>query len=104
MNTHFHFYCKPKKDQRIETVLQVERDQSALIHGVVKDPAGAPIAGALLLLFSADENRDIPLAQAHTDPEGHFAFWGLAGDVLYQIKLFQEHTDMREITLNQSPD
>ena len=100
MSTHFHFYCKPKKDQRIETRLQVEREQSALIHGVVKDPAGSPIAGALLLLFSADEDRETPLAQARTDSEGHFAFWDLRGDVLYLIKLFQENTEIRELSLN----
>ena len=97
MNGHFHFYCKPKKDQRIEATFQVERDQSALIHGVVRNPGGHPVADALLLLFS-DEKKDIPLSHARTDSEGHFAFWNLEGDVLYRIKVFQGRGDMREIS------
>ena len=101
MSTHFHFFCKPKKDQRIAASLQIARDRSTVIHGVVKAPDGSPIAGALLLLFSA-ENRETPLAQATTDPEGHFAFWGLCGDVLYLIKLFQENGGVREISFSDS--
>ena len=100
MSGHFRFFCKPKKDQRIQTAFQVERDQSSVIHGVVRDGAGNPVAGALLLLFLADENRDVPQAQAYTDQDGHFAFWGLEGDVLYLVKLFQENTTVREIGIS----
>ena len=99
MHTYFNFYCKPKKGQRIETTLQVEREQSAVIHGVLKDPTGEPIVSALLLLFCIEEHADTPIAQAYSDPDGHFAFWGLEGDRLYRVKLFQQNTEVRELSL-----
>ena len=101
MDSHFSFYCKPKKGQRIEAVLQVERAQSAAIHGVLRDSGGEPLTEALALLFRADENKDVPIAQAQSDPEGHFAFGGLQGDTLYQVKIFQQNREIRKLALGE---
>ena len=97
-----NFYCKPAKGERIETRLQLPPDTSAAIHGTVLDLEGAPMPGALVLLFRIDEEEDRPvlLAQAATDPEGHFAFGGLEGDRLYRIKVFQQNTKVRTLELH----
>ena len=96
-----NFYCKPAPGERIAAALQIAPDPSAAIHGVVSDPEGAPIAAALALLFRAEEEdgKEVLIAQSTTDAEGHFAFWGLAGDALYRIKVFQQGAKVRELEL-----
>ena len=96
-----HFYCKPAKGERIETRLQIAPDVSAAIHGVVADLEGRPIPAALLFLFRVDEDAGAlcPLAQTKADPDGHFAFGGLEGDVLYRIKVFQQNENVRAVEL-----
>ncbi|MCL2563720.1 MAG: carboxypeptidase-like regulatory domain-containing protein [Oscillospiraceae bacterium] len=87
-----NFYCKPAQGERIETKLELAPDISAAIHGVVSDTEGAAIGGALVLLFRVDEQTDKAhtlIAQIVTDAEGHFAFGGLDGDVLYRVKVFR---------------
>ena len=95
------FYCKPAPGERIETRLQIAPDRAAAIHGVVTDPSGAPIAHALVLLFRAEEEPNALQLQAQTttDPEGHFAFGALEGDVRYRIKLFPQGGSVRVLEL-----
>ena len=94
-----NFYCKPAPGERIETKLQIAPDPSAAIHGVVLDTEGAPISAALVLLFRVDEEQsaEVLSAQAATDSEGHFAFGGLTGDVLYRVKVFQRGGKVRAL-------
>jgi len=96
-----NFYCKPTPGERIVTTLRITPDRSAAIHGVVSDPEDAPIPAALALLFQAEEatGKEVLIAQSTTDAEGHFAFGGLEGDVLYRVKVFQQGTKVRELEL-----
>jgi len=93
-----NFYCKPACGERIETKLQITPDTSAAIHGVVSDTAGTAVPAALVLLFRVEEEQAHTLiAQAATDSEGHFAFGGLEGDVLYRVKLFRQGAAVRTL-------
>ena len=95
------FYCKPAQGERIETVLTVPLDTSSAIHGVLTDPDGIPMSAVLVLLFQTTEDAPPSLiAQVTTDSDGHFAFGGLLGDTLYQIKIFQQNTRVRTLELS----
>ena len=98
----FCFYCKPAPGERIETALTVAPDISSAIHGVVTTPSGAPLGGALVLLFRVEEDVSSLIAQCTTDADGHFAFGSLEGDLLYRIKVFQQGRRVRTLTLRGS--
>jgi len=101
MMQEFKFYCKPAPGERIETALTVSPDTSSAIHGVLTDPEGAPLPATLVLLFQTEEDAPpVLIAQIATDAEGHFAFGGLMGDTLYQIKIFQQNTRVRTLELS----
>ena len=94
----FKFYCKPAPGERIETALTIPPDTSAVIHGVLTDPDGVPLSSVLVLLFRVEEEAPpVLIAQITTDADGHFAFGGLLGDTLYQVKLFPHNTRMRTL-------
>jgi len=95
------FYCKPAEGERIETALTISPDTSSAIHGVLTDPDGLPMSAVLVLLFQTAEDA-LPslVAQVMSDADGHFAFGGLRGDTLYQIKLFQQNTRVRTLDLS----
>jgi len=99
----FKFHCKPAPGERIETALVIPPDTSSAIHGVLTDPDGAPMPAVLVLLFQlAEDAPPVLIAQITTDADGHFAFGGLPGNTLYQIKLFQPNTQMRTLELSSS--
>ena len=101
MMQDFKFYCKPAPGERIETALSISPDTSSAIHGVLTDPEGVPLPAVLVLLFrTAEDTPPVLIAQIVTDAEGHFAFGGLVGDTLYQIKIFQQNTRMRTLELS----
>jgi len=87
---HIPFHCKPAPGERIETRLVTTPDPAACVFGQVTDPAGTPLAGALVVLLriETDTPGGVPVAQMLTDPDGHFAFGGLDGGVLYRVKVF----------------
>lgn len=100
---HSKFYCKPAPGERIETALTIPPDTSAAIHGVLTDPEGVPLPAVLVLLFRMqDDASPVLIAQITTDADGHFAFGGLLGDTLYQIKLFRQHTCARTLEFRSS--
>ena len=95
------FYCKPASGERIETALTIPPDTSSAIHGVLTDPDGLPMPMVLVLLFQTlDDAPPSLIAQVMSDADGHFAFGGLLGDTLYQIKLFQQNTRVRTLELS----
>ena len=98
-----NFYCKPAPGERVETTLQVRKDLTSVIHGVISTSDHIPLTEALVLLFREEEGALHPVlvGQVTTDEEGHFAFWNLQGDILYQIKIFQQGKQVRtlEVTL-----
>ena len=97
----FNFHCKPAPGERIETTLAIPPDTSSAIHGVLTDPKGVPRPAVLVLLFRLEADAaPVLIAQITTDADGHFAFGGLPGDTLYQVKLFQANTRMRTLDLS----
>ena len=93
-----NFYCKPARGERIETKLQIPTDRTAAIHGVLLDLEGTAVSAALVLLFRVEEDGiHVPIAQTAPDSEGHFAFGGLEGDVLYRIKVFRQGGSVRAL-------
>jgi len=97
MSAHAQFYCKPACGELIETILRLEPDKSAAIHGIVLDPADNPVPGASVLLFRTGEaqGESALIAKTSTDPAGHFVFGPLEGDVLYQVRAFRNDTVVR---------
>ena len=81
-----NFYLKPTPGQRVETQLTVQQDNTATIFGRIHNTTGAPLPTVLVLLFQ--EGKDSPIAQCESDLDGHFAFGGLPGNTLYQVKVF----------------
>lgn len=98
------FYCKPAPGERIDTQLQLAPDDKSAIHGAVLDLERAPLSGALVLLFQVQSDTEPRgrhlIAQCVTDSEGHFAFGGLWGDRLYQVKIFLQNTNVRTLVLS----
>ena len=95
------FYCKPAPGERIETALTLIPDTSCAIHGVIRDPDDASLPAVLVLLFRQEEaTPPVLIAQVMTDADGHFAFGGLSGDTLYQIKVFTQNTRVRTLELS----
>ena len=85
-----NFHYKPAPGERIDTRLVVSPNSAACVFGQVAEPSGTPLAGVLVLLLriETDTPAGVPVAQMLTDTDGHFAFGGLAGDVLYRAKVF----------------
>ena len=99
----FSFYCKPAPGERIETAFSITSDTSSAIHGVVTDQDGAALVSVLVLLFRIEDDAPpVLIAQCTTDRDGHFAFGGLLGDVLYRVKVFEQNKRVRELTLASS--
>ena len=94
-----NFHCKPVPGERIEAQLVAISDPAACVFGQVMEPVGTPLAGALVLLFriEPDTPAGVPVAQMLTDTDGHFAFGGLDGDVLYRVKVFCHSGKMRVV-------
>ena len=100
--TNNHFYIKPRQGELVNIHIPITASDGAVIHGVLTDEAGLPIANALVLLFRApqadSEHTMRPLAHMRSDADGHFAFSGIHGDCLYEIRVFVQNTNIR--TLN----
>jgi len=99
--TNNHFYIKPRKGELVNIPIPVSASESAVIHGVVTDETGQPIAGVLVLLFSAaqtdEQGPSAPIAHMLSDTDGHFAFSGIHGDRLYEIRTFVQNTAIRTL-------
>ena len=102
--TNNHFYIKPRQGELVNIHIPITAPDDAVIHGVVTDETAQPIAGALVLLFSApqtDEQKTMrPIAHMRSDAGGHFAFSDIHGDCLYEIRIFIQNTTMRTLEVN----
>jgi len=98
MSKKTKFYFKPAPGEQIETKIQIDHDLRSSIYGTVVDLEGAPISGALALLFRAGEAQT-PLSQFYTDEDGQFVFGDLFGDTLYLIKIFRSNRKIRELEI-----
>ena len=102
--TNNHFYIKARKGELVNTHIPLKASDCAIIHGVVTDETAQPIANALVLLFPAaqteNEQTMRPIAHVLSDADGHFAFSGIPGDSLYEIRLFTQNTNIRTLEIS----
>lgn len=83
---------KPNEEKDI--CIELEREERAAIHGIVKFPSGKPVEGAVVKLFRKKDPKDccdtcdlIPVTFTFTDECGQFLF-GVCSHVDYIIKVF----------------
>ena len=91
------FYVKPAPGERVETELILPPAQEAAILGIVRTADGSPAAACTVMLYA--DGDPIPLRQAFTDAEGRFCFGPLAGDQLYIIIIYHDHTHVRTLEI-----
>ncbi len=91
------FYVKPAPGERVETELTLPSAQEAAILGSVRTADGTPAAACTVLLYA--DGDTVPLKQAFTDAEGRFCFGPLAGDQLYIINIYHDHTRIRTLEI-----
>ena len=100
MSTYSKFYLMPGRGEQITTVVTTEPEEHSSIFGRVVDQKGAPISGALVLLFYSPEGMSTNLvARFVTDEDGHFMFGPLESGALYQIKVFKNNMKVRELEI-----
>ena len=98
MSTYSKFYFRPGKGEQINTVITPLPEESSAVCGRVVDSRGAPVTGALVLLFkSLDPSSPELIARFCTDEDGHFFFGPIEGEVLYIIKVFKNNIKLREL-------
>lgn len=77
-----------KPNEERELVIELERENRAAIHGVVRFPGGGPVKNALVKLFLKKGECDlVPITFAFTDECGQFLF-GVDSGKDYVIKVF----------------
>jgi hypothetical protein len=99
------FFFKPGEGAHIETRVTLRREKSAAVCGTVMDVTDgiggdaptrdAPVQGALVLLFRADDLRF--LDRQFTDEDGQFFFGPLDGDELYLVKIHKPGVSPRSL-------
>lgn len=100
LSTYGKFYFRPGSGEQIQTVLRPEEERSAAICGRVLGADGAPVAGAVVLLFLPGEREALTLISRFiTDEDGHFIFGPLAAGELYLIKVFRDDVKLRELEI-----
>ena len=101
MSAFTKFYFRPGENERISTSVLLESDVRSSIHGIVRDPAGHPVADALVLLFNTCSTPEELALQAETitDEAGFFVFGPLTAGQLYGIKIYKNDTKIRELEI-----
>lgn len=83
---------RPNEEKDI--CIELEKENRAAIHGVVKFPSGKPVKGAVVKLFKKAKCHDkcdtcdlVPVTFTFTDECGQFLF-GVDSEIDYIIKVF----------------
>jgi hypothetical protein len=77
-----------KPNEERELIVELEHENRAAIHGIVKFPGGGPVKNALVKLFFKKGPCDfVPITFAFTDECGQFLF-GVDSGKEYVIKVF----------------
>ena len=92
------FYFKPAEGEHIGTAVTLEREKAAAICGTVKNRGGNVVCGALILLFTAENEKRL-IDRQFTDDEGQFYFGPIEGNVLYKIKAYKNDVKLRELEI-----
>ncbi|MEG1633962.1 MAG: carboxypeptidase-like regulatory domain-containing protein [Oscillospiraceae bacterium] len=100
MSTYGKFYFRPLPGEQVQTDFRPQEEHSAAICGRVLDAGGAPVEGAIVLLFlPGEQDALILISRFVTDEDGHFIFGPLSGGTLYLIKVFRDDVKLRELEI-----
>ena len=80
----------PRESEEINVIINVERDNRSIIHGIVRDTKGRPLQDAVVKLFRTnDYEEDLkPITHIFTDEWGEFVFGPLTPGKKYAIKVW----------------
>lgn len=93
------FAFTPGKNERIEAVVTVPKEQRSIVHGTVLDLDGQPVKEAVVRLFMCVEDKNEPVADTFTDGDGEFVFGPIAAEKNYLIKVYVNGVTLRELTI-----
>jgi protocatechuate 3,4-dioxygenase beta subunit len=100
LSTYGKFYFRPLPGEQISTEIAPSEEPHAAICGRVLDRKGAPVTGAIVLLFLPEQDDAMTLISRFvTDEDGHFIFGPLKGGTLYLIKVFKNDIKLRELEI-----
>lgn len=94
------FHIKPQPGERVDTVISLPQDPSALICGTVLSPGGTPLAQALVLLLRQEDGS--LQSSTVTDEDGRFYLGPVEPELLYTLRIQLEDRETRilELTLS----
>lgn len=90
------FYFKPRRGERVHTLVETAEDESCGLYGTVTRQ-GKAVAGSVVLLFDAGDGA--LLASCLTDGDGAFAFASLEAEKLYLAKVYVDGVKIRELEI-----
>ncbi len=93
------FAFTPGKNERIEAVVTIPKEQRSIVHGTVYDMDGEKIKDAVVRLYLQEEQKLTPVSHTFSDGEGEFLFGPLASEKNYVVKVYVNGVTLREITV-----
>ena len=100
MSIYGRFYFRPGEGESVNTRLCCTPGRGSSIMGLVETGEGAPVQGALALLFIVpDHSAPELMAEFLTDEEGHFFFGPLESGKLYLVKVFKSQLERRQLEI-----
>lgn len=91
----------PKKNQQIEAVIKLPKEDRAVINGTVVDSNGNPVVDAVVKLFQIVEGCKLPVPLTHTftDEFGQFLLGPLCPCKRYMIKVYKDNIKIKYVPL-----
>lgn len=93
------FAFTPGKNERIEAVVTIPKEQRSIVHGTVYDIDGEKIKDAVVRLYLHEEDKLLPVSHTFSDSEGEFLFGPLAAERNYVVKVYVNGVTLRELTI-----
>ncbi len=93
------FAFTPDKNERIEAVVTVPKEQRAIVHGTVYDIDGNRVPDAVVRLFTCGGDKLEPAADTFTDSDGEFVFGPVEAEKSYVVKVYVSGVTLREVTI-----
>ncbi len=99
LSAYTKFYFRPGEGEQLETSIRLLPHRHSAILGSVCNGEGAPVPGALVLLFEGSEDSHDLLSQTCTDEDGQFMFGPLECDRLYMVKICKNAVKTRTLQI-----
>lgn len=93
------FAFTPDKNERIEAVVTIPKEQRAIVHGTVYDIDGNRVPDAVVRLFVCSGDKLEPAADTFTDSDGEFVFGPVEAEKSYVVKVYVNGVTLREMTV-----